>query len=91
MLLDLIGQKRGQGHYGEELRESEHQKAERLIGEALSKGRRVEADLKRRRKGDPGKARMAARLREETTMTWLWIAKSVKHGTDCHYSRTDKH
>ncbi|HXT40406.1 MAG TPA: hypothetical protein VN887_10315 [Candidatus Angelobacter sp.] len=34
-LLELIGEKQGKQHHGEELRESDEQKAERLRGEML--------------------------------------------------------
>ena len=40
-----------------------------------------EADLDRRRKGDPGKAAMARRLRQQTTMSLKWIARRLKMGT----------
>ena len=39
-----------------------------------------ETELRRRRKGDLRKARMAARLRAETTMTWPWIAQRLAMG-----------
>ncbi len=79
-LLGLIEQRQGPQHYGEELRESEEQKAGRLIKEMLNKLGWTEADLTRRRKGDANKARMAARLRAETTMTWPWVAKRLAMG-----------
>jgi hypothetical protein len=41
----------------------DEQKAERLVKDMLTQARCTEADLKRRRKGDRKKARMAARLR----------------------------
>jgi hypothetical protein len=62
-LLELIAEKQGRRHYREELKESDEQKAERLVKEILTQARCTEADLKRRRKGDRKKARMAARLR----------------------------
>lgn len=79
-LLELIGQKQGRQHYGEELRESDEQKAERLVAEMLRKSGWTEAELRRRRKGDAKKARMAAQLRAETTMTWPWIAERLAMG-----------
>jgi|GEM_PF-3690798 hypothetical protein len=39
-----------------------------------------EAELQERSKGDKKKARMAARLRKETTMSWQWIAKRLEMG-----------
>ena len=41
-------------------------------------------DLLRRRKGDPQKVRIAARLRRETTMTLEWIAARLRMGTATH-------
>jgi len=66
-LLDLIGQKRGRQHYGEELMESDAQKAERLIAMRLGKLGWSSENLKKRRKGDVQKAKLAAQLRKETT------------------------
>lgn len=76
----MIGQKQGRQHYGEELKESDEQKAERLIGEMLRKNGWAESELGRRRKGDARKVRMAVRLRAETTMTWPWIAEHLAMG-----------
>jgi hypothetical protein len=79
-LLELIGQKQGKQHHGEELKESDEQKAERLVGEVLRAAGWTEEELKLRPKGDIKKARMAVRLRSETAMTWLWIAKRLEMG-----------
>jgi putative transposase len=79
-LLELIGQKQGRQHYGEELKESDQQKARRVIAEMLRQAGWTEAELRRRRKGDASKARMAARLRAQTTMTWPWIAEQLAMG-----------
>ena len=40
----------------------------------------TEKELRQRRKGDRKKAGMAVRLREQTTMTWSWIAKRLAMG-----------
>jgi REP element-mobilizing transposase RayT len=79
-LLERIGARRGRQHYGEELRESEEQKAARLVDQMLGLLGWTEQDLRERRKGDPQKARMACRLRLETTMTWSWIANRLAMG-----------
>ena len=79
-MLELIGEKQGSQHHGDELRESDEQKAERLVKEMLRKAGWTEKELRQRRKGDRKKARMAMRLREETTMTWRWIAKHLAMG-----------
>jgi hypothetical protein len=79
-LLELIGEKQGKQHHGQELKESDEQQAERLVVEMLSKAGWTQGELKHRRKGDPKKARMAARLREQTTMPWTWISSRLEMG-----------
>jgi putative transposase len=79
-LLELISEKQGEHHYGEELRESDEQKAERLIAEMLRKMKWTKENLKSRKKGDPTKARLANRLRAETTVTWPWISERLAMG-----------
>lgn len=79
-LLERIGEKQGAQHHGEELRESDEQKAERLIAEMLREAGWTERELRERRKGDKKKAGMAKHLRKETTMTWNWIAKRLAMG-----------
>ncbi len=41
----------------------------------------TEAELASRRKGDAGKATMARRLRQESTMTLKWIAQRLRMGS----------
>ena len=79
-LLDRIGERRTRAHEGPEIRESEEQKAERLIGGMLRQAGWKEGELEKRAKGDKAKARIAERLRAETTMTWEWIAKRLRMG-----------
>src|SRR5258706_975176 len=85
-LLAQMSAKAGREHYGPEIRESAEAKAERLVREELRRLRWDEAELKRRRKGDPEKLRIALRLREETTMTLSWIAQRLCMGTKTHLS-----
>jgi REP element-mobilizing transposase RayT len=79
-LLEMIGQQQGHQHYGEELKESDQQKAERLLGQLLRQAGWSDAGLPQRQKTDRKKVRMAARLRSETTMTWPWIAERLAMG-----------
>jgi len=79
-LLEMIEEKRTPGHTGEEVRESEEQKAERLIGGLLRKLGWSDDELENRAKGDKAKARMAEKLRARTTMTWAWIAQRLRMG-----------
>jgi hypothetical protein len=59
-------------------------KAERLIGEALhSEGVRAH-HLMSWRKGHPFKIKLAARLREQTTVTVAWIAERLSIGSRGH-------
>ena len=70
----------GQHHYGEEVKESEEQQAERLTVEALKVAGWKEAELNRRGKADRTKVLVARHLRRETTMTWRWIAERLEMG-----------
>ena len=85
-LLAQISEKRGAEHYGQEVRESAEEKANRIVKEELEKLGWQEADLIRRRKGDPEKLGIALRLRQETTMTLAWTAQRLKMGTKTHLS-----
>jgi putative transposase len=79
-MLERIGACKSAQHHGKELRESEEQKARRLIGEMLAKMDWTPRDLVRLSKGDHTKAELAARLRTETTMTWQWITYELRMG-----------
>ncbi len=79
-LLETIGEAKAGCHYGEELRESDEQRAERLLGQMLRRRKWGEEELRRRRKGDKIKVTMAKQLRKETTMTWEWIANRLWMG-----------
>lgn len=79
-LLEMIAEKQGPQQHGQELKESDAQKAERLVTEKLRKLGWTDKELKERRKGDQQKARLAAQLRKETTMNWAWITKRLAMG-----------
>ena len=79
-LLERIGHKKGEQHHGEELRESDEQKARRLIAEMLGQLGWTAKDLGGCPKGDKNKVKMAMRLRAETTMTWRWIVEQLAMG-----------
>jgi putative transposase len=85
-LLARASERVGPQHYGGERQESGEAKAERLVREELARLGWTEADLGRRRKGDPGKVRIARRLRAETTMTLAWMAKRLQMGAWTHVS-----
>jgi putative transposase len=69
---------------GNEIKESEEHKAERIVKEELVRLNWIAKDLKTTPKGDKRKVRIAKRLRTETTMTLKWIAKRLNMGTWTH-------
>jgi hypothetical protein len=79
-LLELIAEKQGRQHHGEELRESDERKAERLVAEKPRKLGWTEKELKERRKAYQRKARLAAQLRKDTIMSWDWITRRLAMG-----------
>jgi hypothetical protein len=86
---ELLGQmagRAGENHYAEERQESDGEKARRIVVAELKRLNWTEPELRRRRKGDPKKVKMARRLREETTMTLKWIAGELHMGAWTHVS-----
>lgn len=90
-LLAQMAEKAGQSHYGDEISASVEEKAERIVAEGLRKLKWTEKDLETRRKGDPGKVRIARRLRQETTVTLKWIAQRLRMGTWTHVANRIYH
>jgi len=80
-MLELMDGKLGENHSGELHREPAEQKANHIICEELSRRGWEESDLATRRRSDPGKVAIAARLRKETTLPIKWIATRVQIGT----------
>jgi len=76
----------GESHRASERRESDEAYAERIVRDELRQRGWNEAELRRRRKGDIEKVRIASRLRRETTMTLKWIAARLTMGTWTHVS-----
>jgi hypothetical protein len=71
----------GEHHSGELHRGSAEAKAEQIVAEELKGLGWAEADLKSRRKNDPDKLEIGARLRRETTLTIKAIAARVGLGS----------
>src|SRR6185436_4525067 len=69
---------------GEELRQSEEQRAEQIVREELRHLGWTTQQLRATLKGDPRKLKIARRLRQETTMTWTWIANRLHAGVWRH-------
>ena len=68
-------------HAGELHRQAAEAKAERTIVEELQRNGWCEQDLPARRKNDPAKLEIAARLRQETPFSIKDIAARVPLGT----------
>jgi len=79
-LLEAVAARTGPSHYGTGQPEAVAARAERLVREGMDALGWIDEDLARRRKGDPGKVRLARQLRAETTMTLHWIATRLQMG-----------
>jgi hypothetical protein len=77
----LVEGRLGEHHSGELRCETAEAKAERIIGEELSRLGWSWAELLARHKSDPGKLAPAARLRLETTLSIKSIATQVHLST----------
>ena len=80
-MLEKMDGKLGEHHSGELRRETAEAKAERLLAQELNRRGWTEADLAARRKNDPAKLTIAARLRQDTTLSLKAIAARVHLGT----------
>src|ERR1017187_7994339 len=80
-MLEWMDGQLGENHSGELHRETAEQRANRIIAEELSRRGWEESDLATRRRSDPGKLAITARLRKETTLPIKWIAARVQTGT----------
>jgi putative transposase len=69
---------------GDEIKESEEHKAEQIVKEELTRLDWTQKDLQATLKGDKRKIRIAKRLRNETTMTFKWIADRLNMGVWTH-------
>ena len=80
-LLEQMIERMGAEHYGEERRETDEQKAERIVAGELKRRGWKESELGLRRKADRVKIALAQRLRKETTMSLKWIALRLQMGS----------
>jgi len=80
-LLERMEGRLRQSHSGALRRESAQAKAERLAAGELKKLGGAEGGLARRRKSDPAKLAIAARLRRETTLTIKAVAMRLHLGS----------
>jgi hypothetical protein len=72
--------KLGDNHPGQERRETAEAKADRIVQEQLRLLGWTESDLAKRRKSDPSKLAIAARLRAETALSLRQIAERLHLG-----------
>ena len=80
-MLEKVEGRLGEHHSGELRCETAEAKAERIITEELGRLGWSRAELAGRRKSDPDKLALAARLRKETTLSIKGIAARVYLGT----------
>jgi len=80
-LLLQASQQIGENHYGEQRRESDEEKARRIVASGMKEAGLKENELATRRKGDPLKIALARRLRLETTMPLKWICQRLAMGS----------
>jgi putative transposase len=80
-LLEQMADRRGESHYGEELEETEEQKAEGIVCKELRRVGWREQELQDRPKCDGRKVALAMELRRRTTMPLKWVAQRLNMGT----------
>src|SRR5208337_3823780 len=80
-MLEQIETVRSESVGGGLRQETAANKADRIVAEELKRMRWTEEDLRQRRKSDPGKLRIAARLRRETILSLKRIATRVGLGS----------
>jgi len=85
-LTEKLG-RRGQPHeLASQRGETDQERAEQIIREALKELNWTEEDLRREAKAHPHKVSMARRLRRETPMTRQWIAERLHIGSASYVS-----
>ena len=80
-LLAQVSTQPGPSHFGEAVQEAQEVRAERFVAEGLKRLGWGDADLRKRRKGDPRKVELARELRSHTTMPLGWIAERLSMGS----------
>jgi hypothetical protein len=80
-LLEQMAGRRGKDDYGEEHFEADEEQALRILTQELKRRRWTEKQMGSIRKGDPQKVAIAQCLRQETTMSYQWIAEKLAMGS----------
>ena len=83
-LMEKVGVRTAADHQRPERDETEIARADRIVREELVARNWTEDELTNRRKGDPEKVLIAARLRKETAVTLKWIASRLQMGAWTH-------
>jgi hypothetical protein len=86
---DLIDKFEGEvreHHRGEERAMTEEEIAHRIVTAGMRELGWTEEDLRRRRKSDGGKVRLARAVRDRTAVDLKWIARRLQMGSWTHVS-----
>jgi REP element-mobilizing transposase RayT len=85
-LLDRLDRPVSEHHHSRERTQTDEQKAEAIIRAALAKIGWGNSELKRHRKSNPHKVRLAQQLRARTSVSLKWIAQRLEMGSWTHVS-----
>jgi putative transposase len=85
-LIDRFEKKVGEHHRAEERARTDEEIAERIVRTGMKELGWEEEDLRRRRKSDAAKVRMARTVRERTSVSLKWIARRLEMGRWTHVS-----
>lgn len=85
-ILEKIEVSSKEAHPGRQRDETEQGRAARIVRDELKKLGWTQAELRRRRKGDPTKVALARLLRDKTAVSLKWIAQNLEMGTWTHVS-----
>jgi putative transposase len=83
-LLEAIDEKIPEHIFGDEIKETEGHRAERIVKEELARLKWTRRDLLHTPRGDRRKIKIALLLRQKTTMTLKWISERLHMGTWTH-------
>jgi putative transposase len=85
-LIDRFESEVGEHHRAEERARTDEEVAERIVRTGMKELGWAEEELRRRRKSDAGKVRMARAVRERTSVNLKWIAQRLEMGSWTHVS-----
>ncbi len=85
-LQDRLQKSASEHHHSVERRQTDQQKAEKILRAGLPEIGWSDQELGIRRKSDPNKVMLARRLRSQTAVSLKWIAQRLKMGSWTHVS-----